>query len=569
MGDADARRGRFQAGAALAWAGRPGTLAALAVLVVNDHVLKQTWPGPVSGKLSDLAGMLVAPPLVALVLSWIRGHSSDRQALAALLTTGVGFVLVKSSPAGAELASRLWSSAGIPSRMVADPTDLLALPALALAWLTWRRARIRPVPAAGARRVRALVAVALLVAGTAATSALPAQRFPALAVANGHVYLVPAGQSATGAKDALLPQAVTDDGGRTWRTDKASLREKIPPGSMATLSACVPGAPLHCFRAEPQSEPLVEETTDGGVIWRDAWQLSPGRSLYRARSVHPGFLQDAVDEPAYGARGLVVQAVPGGFAVLVDEQADGLLVRDAAGHWSRPRTRLTAEPVPLTGLARQVGLEYLLAMVWGCVCGLVVRRAVQWRLDHGWPFVYLPGSGLAALAVLALVERYAYTGYQAPDLALYGALLAAALVGAVVASRPARDRAGVRGFVTVAVAGTLSGGLALAPYLGWSAAAPDSFTTASRLAVLGALLGLGLSIASGLLVARRTPRHQGPGGPAPRTPGPEWALPSAAGRPVFWPTPSGHAPPPPPPARDSPPPPDSPPGPPPPPPGSP
>ncbi|MBX6387020.1 MAG: hypothetical protein IRZ07_29260, partial [Microbispora sp.] len=51
---------------AAAWLGHPATLTAIAVLLVNDHLLKHLWPGVVTGKLSDVAGMLVAPPLLAL-----------------------------------------------------------------------------------------------------------------------------------------------------------------------------------------------------------------------------------------------------------------------------------------------------------------------------------------------------------------------------------------------------------------------------------------------------------------------------------------------------------------------
>ncbi|WP_345393526.1 hypothetical protein [Nonomuraea salmonea] len=32
------------------------------VLLVNDHLLKAAFPGVVTGKLSDVAGLLVAPP---------------------------------------------------------------------------------------------------------------------------------------------------------------------------------------------------------------------------------------------------------------------------------------------------------------------------------------------------------------------------------------------------------------------------------------------------------------------------------------------------------------------------
>ena len=46
----------------------PAAIAALVVLVVNDHLLKAAYPGWITGKLSDFAGMVLAPlVLVAIV----------------------------------------------------------------------------------------------------------------------------------------------------------------------------------------------------------------------------------------------------------------------------------------------------------------------------------------------------------------------------------------------------------------------------------------------------------------------------------------------------------------------
>lgn len=44
-----------------AWLCHPVTVAGVLVLLINDHLLKHTWPGFVTGKLSDVAGLVVAP----------------------------------------------------------------------------------------------------------------------------------------------------------------------------------------------------------------------------------------------------------------------------------------------------------------------------------------------------------------------------------------------------------------------------------------------------------------------------------------------------------------------------
>ena len=46
----------------------PAAFGAIVLLVLNDHIFKAAFPGPITGKLSDVAGLIIAPlVLVALV----------------------------------------------------------------------------------------------------------------------------------------------------------------------------------------------------------------------------------------------------------------------------------------------------------------------------------------------------------------------------------------------------------------------------------------------------------------------------------------------------------------------
>ncbi len=144
----------------------PVTLVALGLLVLNDHVLKAAWPGPVTGKLSDLAGLVFFPILLlsawelilALMGRW-RGPTVRALAIAVAVSTA-GFIVTKTVPSAAEgagwmlglaqwlLALPIRVLAGLPlppvtgTIIVADPTDLLALPALAFAlWVGVLRLR--------------------------------------------------------------------------------------------------------------------------------------------------------------------------------------------------------------------------------------------------------------------------------------------------------------------------------------------------------------------------------------------------------------------------------------------
>jgi hypothetical protein len=132
----------------------PAVLIALCVLVLNDHLLKAAAPGLITGKLSDLAGMAFFPVLV--VAAWEVGlavlgrwrEPTMCPPVAAILATGIAFVAVKTTPIGASafgwalgalqwlLASPMRLATGVgpaqpvPSIVVVDPTDLIALPML-------------------------------------------------------------------------------------------------------------------------------------------------------------------------------------------------------------------------------------------------------------------------------------------------------------------------------------------------------------------------------------------------------------------------------------------------------
>jgi len=140
----------------------PRWLAAVAVLAVNDHIVKNVAPGVVSGKLSDLAGMVVAPALLACVLA-VRSRGG---LLACHVAVGAVFALLKIS----STAAGWW-----PWRVVVDPTDLIALPMLMIGWRWLLPAMQRPLTAT-ARAGLATVAGCLGLLVCAATS--PRRDYP-------------------------------------------------------------------------------------------------------------------------------------------------------------------------------------------------------------------------------------------------------------------------------------------------------------------------------------------------------------------------------------------------------
>lgn len=146
---------------------RPSSLAALALLALNDHVLKARFPGFWTGKLSDFAGLYFSPFfLVAVAVMALKAPGSRRTLASACVLTALVFSWVNLSPTASDVYEHVvgeaWRLLGAARRIrhVADAEDLIALPMVAVAYLvgatalerTDRNARVPHCPAPVARR---------------------------------------------------------------------------------------------------------------------------------------------------------------------------------------------------------------------------------------------------------------------------------------------------------------------------------------------------------------------------------------------------------------------------------
>jgi len=136
---ADADRALHPGRALTSWS----WLAALALLALNDHWLKGAGilPGWFTGKLSDFAGLYVAPALLAALLR-VRGRVALLWCHAAVLAV---FAAINLDVGCAALWARALGMLGFEWRIVTDAADLIALPALLVSWC-W----LRPAMRAGA-----------------------------------------------------------------------------------------------------------------------------------------------------------------------------------------------------------------------------------------------------------------------------------------------------------------------------------------------------------------------------------------------------------------------------------
>ena len=152
----------------------PVTIAALVVLLVNDLVFKALWSNPwTTGKLSDLAWVIFASPLLAFILAFAARRNNAAQRIA-FITAYIGLPALYAAfntfePLHDLIISGLLLASGGSFGSPFDPTDSLAIPVgLAIALWVWRRhtARIDSL-----RNRLALLAAGIAAFATVATAA--------------------------------------------------------------------------------------------------------------------------------------------------------------------------------------------------------------------------------------------------------------------------------------------------------------------------------------------------------------------------------------------------------------
>lgn len=130
----------------------PLPIAALALLVVNDHVLKPSYPGLVPGKLSGVAVLVLLPFMLLAAWEVVRlarprlPAIGPRLVLGSVVVTIASYVAIEVVPVAADLyrvglgiaqwpfraAAALIAGTPVPAvapvQLWSDPSDLLVMP---------------------------------------------------------------------------------------------------------------------------------------------------------------------------------------------------------------------------------------------------------------------------------------------------------------------------------------------------------------------------------------------------------------------------------------------------------
>ncbi len=494
------------AAAALAWLAQPVTLAALAVLAVNDHVLKAAFPGPLTGKLSDFTGLIVAPPLVAVVaLLLLPRLPSTPTAAWSTAAVGVGFVISKITVAGATFASALWGVVRPGSVILADPTDLIAVPALAMAWYLWARARQRPVAGRTAAAVRILVVLPAAAIAVGATSQVHTNVAVDVVELRGHVVLGEAWVTpdrVDGELAAVRSVAHSVDG-RTWVKSTGGMTGLEISSHDPTPTSCDPSDPHDCYRVMPGRLAIEHRTGDGP--WTIAWQV-PTRDRAKLVDQYESFTNDLVE-----CRSILVHSVDSGYVVIAACGRDGFVRRDVAGEWQRigfPPRDPAIDPAALGGPSPLTPMPIEIAVV-------AASLALALGLDQLAPQApyRLAKTMLVALSLILWVPAFLVRVGLFADFLILAEMVIQPVLGFAYLSLHFRQRTLRLPVLVSAVAtGLAAGAIPLLVHQGYLVESWWKYPAAAAIAVAGIGVTVTLGIAN--RIGQTTTTSDGPPGAA-------------------------------------------------------
>ncbi len=270
----------------------PATVVALATLLLNDLLFKAMWPDAwVTGKLSDLAWVALALPLLAFLLSlFTRGNVIA--ARTAFLTAYAGLPLLYAAfntfePVHYWILRGISIASGGMGQTPLDATDSIVIPlGCAVAMWVWRR----PILSAEALRLRwGLLVASVAVLASIATS----PNEPDLGIIRVGV-ITTEERSVVVARNTFGWLYWSDNGGVTWtRAEELTERSVVWGGDSVQTPRgryTVEGADIVLLARDLQAE-IVYSTaylSKSGNVWVQG--QSTGRLDIRRLATQPGQL---------------------------------------------------------------------------------------------------------------------------------------------------------------------------------------------------------------------------------------------------------------------------------------
>jgi hypothetical protein len=272
----------------------PLTIAAVLMLLFNDHWLRHNYPSWLTGKLGDFTWLIFAPLICAALFAWIIPRRLNNHEKIVGMTSfafiGLWFATAKTIPFIHTITKNTVEAIiGWQGTLRIDPTDLLTLPALLIGYYIWHNAdnrslNLRPV---------AWIILGLGIMATLATSQIEIDViYESITCINeekdstliGFVkeYLPP--NYPNYYNDDTYRIYASDDGGLSWyRLDDLTVlqddTENRPECSTRELPLIDPNNPDIQYRYE--SSEKIERSSDGGVTWVTEYDLFEVRQEVR------------------------------------------------------------------------------------------------------------------------------------------------------------------------------------------------------------------------------------------------------------------------------------------------
>ena len=467
----------------------PVPVGALAVLLLNDLVLRWRWPCWVTGKLGDVAWLLSAPLAAAVVAALVLPRRMSRRSTW-VIAIGLALVAVPFAlgnawpPALAAMRDVYRGLFGRQPLMVGDPSDLLTLPALYLPWRVWRSTHgvVERVP-------RCAWGVLLLASlATLGNAAAPDYGIACLHERQGEIVAV-------GGPFASELAFVSRDGGLTWSEESNGAGALACPEQPKPQTLSVPSSEV-VYRFEPGVR--VERSADGGRTWTAAFDLrgNDARAAYRRKA------QGASDPVGAGPLDALYDPTTGHLILAMGRE--GVLVRTAGGQW-RWVALDKYRYVPLETVDQlALLLQGEIALAVGLA--LVVFAAWNSQLRSKWAVALIAVVGLAWSATAIGLRPAVLGGYWA-DLALFPAVIVALL------ALPLAVWQGWRGFrarptllLRAAALAIALAALYLGPFVLWGLGSVPRYGQALGIAVLPLIVLVGIAVGRTLVRALRRSR---------------------------------------------------------------
>lgn len=306
----------------LASLSHPLSLVAIALLAANALVLQPNWPSWWTGKLGDLAWLAFVPLLVAVPLA-LTPFLSRRPPLVGWLAiglTGTLFALVKVSPGVNQWVVGMLGGVGFSAKLMLDPTDLLALPGLAVAAWVWNHPSVTTTS-----RPKQIILIALAMLTVLADSAGPQDQGVICLAKDGDTLYATSVLNYFAYYNSNVYNSVyrSDDGGLTWTLEEVTASGNAPVTGPQATATPKPGSP-----PSSNCEKLIWPVYEAANTEIEYYGIG-GKGIYRSEDDGVTLkLEAEFTSPVYGA--LIDEAT---HNVVVVAGRDGVWTRTPDGEW--------------------------------------------------------------------------------------------------------------------------------------------------------------------------------------------------------------------------------------------